>query len=188
MKKRKNMKIYNYRNPYYTKYPDEFVCENCYETNKNANELFNFSQKKIDENNELIDKNNRLEKEIKKIKDILNTNPKCCVGEISDNYIGGLREYIDKDIELFCNLIANKRTFYKEFENIIKNKNKINNTELKNLVKIYNRYINEIEIQEKKYENSNQKFDVYRETKKIVTPLIVKDEIIKQIENIYNHI
>lgn len=175
--------IHNYRDPYYTKYPDEFICEDCYETNKNASELFNFAQKKIDENNELIDKNNKLEKEILKIKEILNTNPKRCVSEIADNYIGGFREYVDKNVEVFCNLIASKRIFYKEFENIIKNKNKINNVELKNIIKIYKKYINEVEVQEKKYENANEVFDVYKETRKIVTPLIAKDDIIKQIEN-----
>jgi hypothetical protein len=59
---------YDHEDPHFTKYPDEFLCHNCYETNVEKKELFDYAQ-------QMTDKNDILNNEIKKLKeDIVNKN------------------------------------------------------------------------------------------------------------------
>lgn len=55
---------YDYKDPHFTKYPDEFKCEDCYETNVEKGKLFNYAQEMIDKFNVLEEENNRLKKMI----------------------------------------------------------------------------------------------------------------------------
>lgn len=96
---------YDYKDPHFKKYPHEFRCYDCYETNVEKAELFEYAQNLIYEFNDLKDENKKLNDEIinknKQIK-LLNND------EIDINFIKTLN---DK----FMNLLM---IMHKSFNNI----------------------------------------------------------------------
>lgn len=133
------------------------------------------------ENIEIKKKYEKIKKNVNNIISIMNNNPNCDVYEHSDNQLEDVRKYLDSNLDTFCNIYKSKLEFTNETEIILKNKNKLNNTELKNLLKIYRNYNDEFKKNEKEYKDNAEKYDVLKRFRSILDLLFNKEKIIKEI-------
>jgi hypothetical protein len=133
------------------------------------------------ENIEIKKKYEKNRKTVNNIISIMNNNPNCDVYEHSDNQLEDVRKYLDNNLDTFCNIYKSKLEFTNETEIILKNKNKLNNTELKNLLKIYTNYNNEFKKNEKDYRDNVDKYDVLKRFRSILDLLFSKEKIIQEI-------
>lgn len=100
---------YDYEDPHFLKYPDEFMCHNCYETNVEKGKLFDFAQEMIYKSNDLekekekLDKNNIDKDKIINVYKKENAELKNIINREENKYMDFINNLNDNFMELFLN-------------------------------------------------------------------------------------
>jgi hypothetical protein len=138
---------YDFNDPHFKKYPDEFRCYNCYETNVEKQELFDYAQQLIYKNNDLekliLDKDKIIKSYKKENNKLIKINND--IKSLMDNDkldIDFLTDLNDRFMELF--LITHKSFDY--IKDIILTIEKSNPKKVPEIInKNINKYRNEIQ-------------------------------------------
>lgn len=123
---------FDHNDPHFKKYPDEFMCYDCYETNVEKQELFDVAQEYIDKYNLVDDENVILKNENKKLKnDIIDKDKKIDMLINENNEFTKIKELLKtykKDTE---KLIDIKKKLFEIFNEVLA----INNDNAENTYK-----------------------------------------------------
>lgn len=99
----------DYEDPHFLKYPDEFRCYNCYETNIEKSKLFNYAQEMIYKCNDLEEDNEKLKKDNVDKDKIINVYKnenrelKNIISKEEDKYMNFINDLNDNFMDLFLN-------------------------------------------------------------------------------------